>query len=57
MAKATISVSTERRDCLKPDLNEEVASLCEMEPTSSDFLFGENMNGSLKLTRENYKLS
>ena len=58
MAKATHSLSAERRDHLKPALNEEVRRLCDLEPTtSSEYLFGENMNESLKLTKENYKLS
>ena len=57
MAKATHSLSTERRDRLKPVLNEEVRSLCDFEPTSFEYLFGENMNENLKLAKENYKLS
>ena len=31
--------------------------LCDLEPTSSEYLFGENINESLKLGKENYKLS
>ena len=57
MTKSTHSLSAERRDRLKPALNEEVRSLCDLEPTSSEYLFGENMNESLKLAKENYKLS
>ena len=57
MAKATHSLPAETRDRLKPALNEEVRSLCELEPTSSEYLFGENMNESLKLAKENDKLS
>ena len=57
MAKATHSLSTERTDRLKPALNEEVRSLCDLEPTSFEYLFGENMNERLKLAKENYKLS
>ena len=57
MAKATHSLFAERRDHLKLALNEEVRSLCDLEPTSSEYLFGENMNESLKLAKENYKLS
>ena len=57
MAKATHSLSAERTDRLKPALNEEVRSLCDLEPTSSEYLFGENMNESLKLAKENDKLS
>ena len=33
MEKATHSFSVERRDCLKPALNKEVQSLCDLEPT------------------------
>ena len=57
MAKATHSLSAETRDRLKPALNEEVRSLCELEPTSSEYLFGENMNESLKSDNENFQLS
>ena len=56
MAKATHSLFTKRKDRLKTVLNE-VTSLCDLEPTSSEYLFGENMNESLKLPKENYKLS
>ena len=44
MAKATHSLPEERRDRLKPALNEEVRSLCNLEPTSPEYLFGENMD-------------
>ena len=57
MEKATHPLSAERRDRLKPALNEEVGSLCDLEPTFSKYLFGENMNEGLMLVRENYKLS
>ena len=57
MEKATHFFSVERRDFLKPALNEEVRSLCDLEPTSSGNLFGKNINKSLKLAKENYKLS
>ena len=42
MAKATHSLSVEKRDRLKPALNEEVESY--NKPTLSEYLFGENMN-------------
>ena len=57
MAKATHSLSVEMTDRLKPVLNKEVRSLCDMEPTPSEYLFRENMNESLKSTKENNKLS
>ena len=44
MEKATHSISVERKDRLKPALSEEVRSLCDLEPISSEYLFGENMN-------------
>ena len=56
MTKATYFLSAERRDHLKPALNEEVRGLCDLEPTLSKFLFGEKMNESLKLATENKKL-
>ena len=55
--KATHSLSAKRRDRLKIALNEEVRSMCDLESTSSEYLFEENMNESLKLGKENYKLS
>ena len=57
MAKATHSLSTESKDHLKPALNAKVRSLCDLEPPSSEYCFGENMTESLKLAKENYKLS
>ena len=57
IAKAAHFLSAERIDRLKPSLNEELWSLCDLKPTPSEYLFGENMNGSLKLAKENYKLS
>ena len=42
MAKATHSLSVEKRGRLKTALNEEVESY--NKPTSSEYLFGENMN-------------
>ena len=57
MAKATHSLSSVRRDRLKSALNKEFRSLCDLEPISSEYLYGENMNESLKLAKENYKLS
>ena len=37
--------------------NEEVWSLYDLKPTSSEYLFGGNINESLKLAKGNYKLS
>ena len=51
MEKATHSLSAERRDRLKSALNEEARNHCDLEPTSSEYLFGENMNENLKLAK------
>ena len=37
--------------------SEEVLSLFDLKPTSSEYLFGGNINESLKLAKGNYKLS
>ena len=57
IAKATRSYSAETRYHLKPALKEEVRSLCDLQPTSFEYIFGENVNESLKLGKETYKLS
>ena len=44
IANAIYSLSAERKDRLKFALNEEVWSLYDLEPTSSEYLFRENMN-------------
>ena len=51
------TLSEGRRDRSKPALNEEVRSLCHLVPASSEYLFEENMNENLKLTKKIYKLS
>ena len=50
-------LSAEMRYRSKPALNEEVRNLGDSEPTSPEYLFGENMNESFKLAKENYRLS
>ena len=57
IAKATYSYSAETRYHLKPALKEEVRSLCDLQPRSFEYLFGENVNESLKLGKETYKPS
>ena len=44
VAKATYFLYAERRDRLRPALNEEVQSLCDFKSTSYAYLFAENMN-------------
>ena len=57
MAKATHSFSAEWRDRSKSALNEEVRSFCELKPTPSEYPCEENMDESLKVAKENYKMS
>ena len=57
LGKASQLISTERKDKLKPALNEDIRSLRDNDHTTSDYLFGENISESLKLTKENHKLA
>ena len=60
MASTAIVAScfiAETRYHLKPALKEEVRRLYDLQPTSFEYLFGENVNESLKLGKETYKLS
>ena len=51
MEKATHYIFAGRRYCLKPALNEKVRSLCDLEPTSSEYFLGENMNESFEISQ------
>ena len=55
LGKTSQLTSAARKDKLKPALNENLRSLCDNDNTTSDYLFGENISESLKLT--NYKLA
>ena len=46
--KGSQLISTEKKDKLKPVLNEDVGSLCGNDQTTSDYLFVENIPESLK---------
>ena len=50
-------ISAEKKDKLKPALNEDIRSLYDNDHTASDYLFGENISESLKLAKKNYKLA
>ena len=56
MVKTTDSLSAEKRDRLKPALYEEVRRLCDLEPASSEYIFGENMNAILMLAKKNLQI-
>ena len=57
MEKATHSLSCRNERSFKTAFNEEGRSLCDFEPTSSEYLFEEKVNENLKLAKGNYKLS
>ena len=57
LGKASQLISAERKVKLKPALNVDIRSLRDSDHIRSDYLFGENMLESLKLTKENYKLA
>ena len=57
MPKSTHFIYEERKARLKPILNEEVQNPFDLESTSAEYYFGENMNESLKLAKENYNFS
>ena len=52
LGKGSQLILAERKDKLKPALNEDIRSFCD-----NDHLFGENISESLKLAKENYKLA
>ena len=57
LGKASQLISAERKVKLKPALNVDIRSLHDSDHIRSDYLFGENILESLKLTKENYKLA
>lgn len=48
LGKASQLTSAERKDKLKPALNEDIKSFCSNDYTTSNYLFGENI-GELKV--------
>ena len=48
MAKAHKQISAERKERLKPVLNEGIRTLCDKETTDSKYNFGENLLESMK---------
>ena len=57
LGKASQLTSVERKDKLKPALNENLTIFCDNGYTTSDYLFGRNISESLKLAKEYYKLA
>ena len=55
--RAQKQISNERKECLKPVLNEDIRGLCDKDTTLSEYLFGENLVKSMRETKENYRIS
>ena len=56
LGRAHKQISNERKERLKPVLNEDIRGLCNKE-TISEYLFGENLVESMRETKENYRIS
>ena len=56
LGRAHKQISNERKERLKPVLNEDIRGLCNKE-TTSEYLFGENLVESMRETKENYRIS
>ena len=55
--RAQKQISNERKECLKPVLNQNIRGLCDKDTTSSEYLFGENLVESVREAKENYRIS
>ena len=49
--------SAERKEHLKPVLNEDITKLCDKETSDSKYLFGENLLESMKEAKEFFRTS
>ena len=56
LGKAVHMISTERKEKLRPALNEDIRSICDNDYTTSDYLFGDNISESIKIAKENFRL-
>ena len=50
-------ISAERKERLKPVLNEDIRTLCDKETSDSKYLFGENLLESMKEAKESFRIS
>ena len=57
LGRAHKQISNERKECLKPVVNEDIRGLCNKDTTSSEYLFGENLVESMREVKENYRIS
>ena len=57
LSRAHKQISAERRERLKPALNEDIRTLCDKETSDSKYLFGENLMESMKEAKESFRIS
>ena len=57
MDRAYKKISVEHKERLKPDLNEDIETLCDKETSDSKCLFGENLLDSMKEAIESFRIS
>ena len=57
LGRAHKQISAERKERLKPVLNEDIRTLCDKETSDSKYLFGENLLESMKEAKESFRIS
>ena len=57
MGRAQKQISAERKERLKPVLNEDIRTLCDKETSDSKYLFGENLLENMKEAKESFRIS
>ena len=57
LGRAHNQISAERKERLKPVLNEEFRTLCDKETSDSKYHFGENLLESMKEAKEFFRIS
>ena len=57
MGTAYMQISAERKERLKPVLNEDIRTLCDKETSDSKYLFGENLLESMKEAKKSFRIS
>ena len=58
MGRARKQISAaERKERLKPVLNEDIRTLCDKETSDSKYIFGENLLETMKEAKESFRIS
>ena len=57
LGHATYELSLRRRDIMRPSINKELRALCSSQIPVTDFLFGDDVQGSLKTIKECNKIA